>query len=389
MGPIQIESGRPVPQADATRVDAHALERALKAVIAGEVRFDRVSRALYSTDASVYQIEPLGVVVARNRDDIITTVRLCHEFRCPLTLRGGGTSQAGQAVGAGVILDTSKYVNRLLGVDVERRTARVEPGIVLDELNAQLKPHNLRFAPDISTASRATLGGMMANNSAGARSVLYGITLHHVLEQQVVLADGSEAHFRDLSPTELQAASSGDSIHAQACRTVQRLAATCATEIERRYPKLLRRVGGYNLNEFTVPDRPFNLSRLIVGSEGTLAVVLEATVALVPLPKAKAVMAIEFAELLEALEATPVILRHRPSAVEVMDKFILDYTRQNAELERRRRSVIEGDPGALLCVEFYADDAGELPPRLAALEHDLRTARYGYRYFHALDPEAQ
>src|SRR5687768_13309068 len=136
---IQIESGRPVVQADASRVDVAALERALQATIRGEVRFDRVSRALYSTDASVYQIEPLGVVVARTADDVVQTVRLCHEYRCPLTLRGGGTSQAGQAVGAGVILDTSKYLNRLLDVDVERRIARVEPGIVLDELNAQLK----------------------------------------------------------------------------------------------------------------------------------------------------------------------------------------------------------------------------------------------------------
>ena len=389
MGPIQIESGRPVPQADATRVDAHALERALKTAIDGEVRFDRVSRALYSTDASVYQIEPLGVVVARNRDDIITTVRLCHEFRCPLTLRGGGTSQAGQAVGGGVILDTSKHVNRLLDVDVERRTARVEPGIVLDELNSRLKPHNLRFAPDISTASRATLGGMMANNSAGARSVLYGITLHHVLEQQVVFADGSVAHLKDLTPPELDAACAENSIHGRGCRTVRDLAAAHAAEIDRRYPKLLRRVAGYNLNEFARTDQPFNLSRLMVGSEGTLGVVLEATVRLVPLPNAKAVMAIEFAELLEALEAAPLILRHGPSAVEVMDKFILDYTKQNAELQRKRQAFISGDPGALLCVEFYAENAAELPPRLRALEADLTSHGYGYRYFHALDVTAQ
>src|SRR5687767_12636189 len=389
MSQIQIESGRPVAQADAARVDGAALERALRAAIAGEVRFDRVSRALYSTDASVYQIEPLGVVVARNRDDIVTTVRLCHEFRCPLTMRGGGTSQAGQAVGSGVILDTSKYVNRVLEVDVERRTARVEPGIVLDELNAQLKPHNLRFAPDISTASRATLGGMMANNSAGARSVLYGITLHHVLEQQVVFADGTVAHLRDLASHELDAICGEDSIHGRGCRTVRDLAAAYAGEIERRYPKLLRRVGGYNLNEFARTDQPFNLSRLMVGSEGTLGVVLEATVKLVPLPKAKAVMAIEFAALLEALESAPLILRHRPSAVEVMDKFILDYTTQNAELQRRRRGFITGDPGALLCVEFYADHADDLPPRLRALEDDLKAHGYGYRYFHALDLQAQ
>jgi FAD/FMN-containing dehydrogenase/Fe-S oxidoreductase len=389
VGQIQIESGRPVPQADASRVDARALERALGAAVAGEVRFDQVSRALYSTDASVYQIEPLGVVVARNRDDIITTVRLCHEFRCPLTLRGGGTSQAGQAVGGGLILDTSKHVNRVLEVDAERRTARVEPGIVLDELNAQLRPHHLRFAPDISTASRATLGGMMANNSAGARSVLYGITLHHVLEQHVVFADGSLAHLRDLTPSELEATCAEDSIHGRGCRTVRDLAAASAAEIDRRYPKLLRRVAGYNLNEFARRDQPFNLARLMVGSEGTLAVVLDATIKLVPLPKAKAVMAIEFAGLLEALEAAPLILRHVPSAVEVMDKFILDHTKQNAELQRRRQAFITGDPGALLCVEFYADEADELPPRLRALEDDLKLHRYGYRYFHALDSVAQ
>ena len=389
MMPLTIEPGRPVPQADASRVDAGVLENRLRAAIAGEVRFDRISRALYSTDASVYQIEPLGVVVARNRDDIITTVRLCHEFRCPLTLRGGGTSQAGQAVGGGVILDTSKYVNRVLEVDAERRTARVEPGIVLDELNAQLKPHNLRFAPDISTASRATLGGMMANNSAGARSVLYGITLHHVLEQHVVFADGSLAHLRDLTPQELDAACDDESLYGRGCRTVRDLAAAHTAEIDRRYPKVLRRVAGYNLNEFAKRDQPFNLSRLMVGSEGTLGVVLDATIRLVPLPKAKAVMAIEFAGLLEALEAAPLILRHRPSAVEVMDKFILDYTKQNTELQRRRQTFIAGDPGALLCVEFYADEAAELPPRLRALEDDLTSHRYGYRYFHALDAAAQ
>jgi FAD/FMN-containing dehydrogenase/Fe-S oxidoreductase len=389
MGPIQLETGRPVPQADASRVDAHALERALRGAVAGEVRFDRVSRALYSTDASVYQIQPLGVVVPRTREDIITTVRLCHEFRCPLTVRGGGTSQAGQAVGGGVILDTSKYVNRVLDVDVERRTARVEPGIVLDELNARLKPHNLRFAPDISTASRATLGGMMANNSAGARSVLYGITLHHVLEQEVVFADGSVARLKDLTRRELDAVCNEESIHGRGCRVVRDLAATHTAEIDRRYPKLLRRVAGYNLNEFAKPDQPFNLSRLMVGSEGTLGVVLEATIRLVPLPNAKSVMAIEFAGLLEALEAAPLILRHNPSAVEVMDKFILDYTKQNAELQRKRQAFISGDPGALLCVEFYADNAADLPARMSALEADLESHSYGYRCFHAIDPAVQ
>ena len=367
----------------------NSLEQALRASIEGEVRFDAVSRALYSTDASVYQIEPMGVVVPRTREDIIRTVRLCYERGVSLTMRGGGTSQAGQAIGPGLILDTSKYLNRLLAVDPQRLTARVEPGIVLDELNAQLKPHGLRFAPDISTASRATVGGMMANNSAGARSVYYGITLHHVLEQHVLLSDGSLAHFRDLAPPDLDAASQGDSIEARAYRTVRRLAAECADEIDRRCPKLLRRVGGYNLNEFARKDQPFNLARLMVGSEGTLGIVLEATIRLVHLPKAKAVLAIEFADLLEALEATPLVLRHQPSAVEVMDRFILDHTKQNAELQRKRATFIEGDPGALLCVEFYADEASELPPRLQAVERELTARRYGYRYYHATDAAAQ
>src|SRR3954454_22108612 len=166
--------------------------------VAGEVRFDRVSRALYSTDASVYQIEPAGVVVPRTREDLVRTVEIAARHGVSITARGGGTSQAGQAIGAGIQLDTSKYLNRLLELNAAERWAWIEPGLVLDELNAQLKPHGLRFAPDISTASRATVGGMIANNSSGARSVLYGKTIDHVLELRVLLADGSEAHLRPL-----------------------------------------------------------------------------------------------------------------------------------------------------------------------------------------------
>ncbi len=191
MRAVPVETGRPVPQALAAAVDAAALRAELEQSVAGEVRFDAVSRALYSTDASVYQIVPLGVVVPRTREDIVRTVRICAHHRCPITMRGGGTSQAGQAIGAGLQIDTSKYCNAILELNVDERWAIVEPGIVLDELNAALKPHGLRFAPDISTASRATIGGMMANNSSGARSVLYGKTIDHVIEQHVVLADGS------------------------------------------------------------------------------------------------------------------------------------------------------------------------------------------------------
>jgi FAD/FMN-containing dehydrogenase/Fe-S oxidoreductase len=370
-------------------VPALTLAADLENRIAGEVRFDRVTRALYSTDASIYQIEPLGVVVPRTRDDVVSTVNVARDHGVSITARGGGTSQAGQAVGAGLQLDTSKYFNRILEVNVAGGWAWVEPGVVLDELNAQLRPHGVRFAPDISTAGRATVGGMIANNSSGARSVLYGKTIDHVLEAHVVLADGSSAHFRALDAAALDAACAGGALEAACYRTVRERAAALRDEVDRRFPKILRRVGGYNLDEFTDPARPFNLTKLIVGSEGTLGIVVAAKVSLVPLPAAKAVLTIEFDELLDALAATPLILRHRPSAVEVMDKFILDHAKESAALDRLRRSILLGDPGALLCVEMYDDRAGDLPPRLDALEGELASSGYRCRWRRAMDGPAQ
>ena len=374
---------------DTHAIDSQALREELHQRIAGEVRFDTISRALYSTDASVYQIQPLGVVVPRSREDLIQLVQICAKYRCPLTMRGGGTSQAGQAIGGGLIADTSKFLHRILEVNVEERWVRVEPGVVLDELNAHLRPHGVRFAPDISTASRATIGGMMANNSSGARSVFYGKTIDHVLQQEVVLSDGSIVRFGPLTPADLEAASTGSNLAAQCYRVVRDIAATHAEEIDRRFPKVVRRVGGYSLDEFVRPGQPFDMTKLMVGSEGTLGVVLNATLKLVPLPKAKAVMTIQFADLLESLAATPVILQHGPSAVEVMDRFILGHTRQSAELDTLRRGFIDGEPGALLCVEFYGDRAEDLPPRLDACERDLRERGLGYRYHQEFDLAGQ
>ena len=382
------EASSPVGQADASRVDAETLRRELVSHLAGEVRFDKVSRALYSTDASVYQIEPLGVVVVRSREDVIRTVQICSQLRCPITARGGGTSQAGQAIGPGLQLDTSKFFNRLLEVNAAERWARVEPGIVLDELNEQLGPHGLQFAPDVSTSNRATLGGMMANNSCGARSVLYGKTIDHVLEQHVVLADGTVAHLRPLAPAELEAICAEDSLEAAGYRAVREVAAACAEEIERRFPKILRRVGGYNLDAFTCRDRPFNLSKLMVGSEGTLGVVVEAKLKLVPIPRASVLLVVHFTDLLPALAATPAILEHRPSAIELLDKFILDSTRQRPSLESLR-DFIQGDPGALLIVEFQGENQESLLEQVDSLELDLKSKQLGYHYHRALDPVAQ
>lgn len=386
MNLVQVATGAAVPQANASLVDAEALRRELQSAIEGEVRFDTVSRALYSTDASVYQIRPAGVAIPKTREDIVRIVEICRKFRCPITMRGGGTAQAGQSIGAGLLVDTSKYFNRLLEINAEERWVRVEPGIVLDELNAQLAPLGMRFAPDISTASRATIGGMMANNSCGARSVLYGKTIDHVIEQTVLLSDGSVVRFRDIAGDEVPG---GATLEAACYRTVLNLSRTHADEIDRRYPKILRRVGGYNLDEFVDPSKPVNLAKMMVGSEGTLGIVLEAKLRLVPLPKFKAVMVICFADLLEALSAAPVILTHKPSAVEVMDKAILDNTRQNLALDRIRGKIVQGDPAATLCVEFYAEHKEDLPPRLEALEQDLRAKRFGYFYYRETDTAAQ
>jgi FAD/FMN-containing dehydrogenase/Fe-S oxidoreductase len=369
-------------------VDVRALERDLQG-LEGEVRFDAVSRALYSTDASVYQIQPAGVVIPRSREDVRRVVVACRKHRCSITMRGGGTSQAGQAIGAGVVVDTSKYFNRVLEVNAPERWARIEPGIVLDDLNAAMAPHRLRFAPDISSASRATVGGMLANNSAGARSVVYGKTIDHVIDLHVLLADGSLVWCRPLDRVELEAVSSGDSLEAACYREVRRLAADHAAEIERRYPKVVRRVGGYNLDEFVDPARPFNLAKLIVGSEGTLGIVVEARVGLVPLPAAKAVLTIQFDDLLEALGATPAILAHGPSAVEAMDAFILNHTKMNADLHRLRQTFVTGEPAAMLCVEFAGDDTAALVTRIDALEADLQRQGLAVRCHRAIEPAAQ
>ncbi|HQZ38154.1 MAG TPA: FAD-linked oxidase C-terminal domain-containing protein [Vicinamibacterales bacterium] len=351
-----------------------ALRRELAAALQGEVRFDATSRALYSTDASVYQIEPLGIVLPRTPEDVVKTVEVAARHGVALTPRGGGTSQAGQAVGAGLVIDTSKYLNRVIAVDAEARTARVQPGLVLDDLNAALRPHNLRFAPDVSSASRATVGGMIANNSSGARSLVYGKTIDHVRELQVLLADGAVVRFEPRQGAALDQARAGRGIAADAYRTIPALARAHAAEIDRRFPKILRRVGGYNLDAFVHADQPVDLSRIIVGSEGTLGFVLEATIGLVPLPAARAMLTAEFDDLLEALGATSLVLRHEPAAVEVMDDFILSHTRENAALDAMRRSIVERDGSALLCIEFYGDGADELPPRLDALARDLRSS---------------
>jgi len=367
-------------------------QQALEEALEGEVHFDRFTRAMHATDASVYQLLPLGVVAPRSREDLIRTVQLCQQHGVSITARGGGTSQAGQSIGNGISLDFSRHLNRVLDLNVDERVVWVEPGVVLDELNAQLKPHGLQLPLDLSTASRATIGGMIANNSAGTRSIIYGKTIDYVEAMSVLLADGTVIEIGALTNDALEAKCAQQDLEGAIYRTVRHLGIEHQDEIDQRYPKIQRRVGGYNLDEF-VPtqissERPFNLARMMVGSEGTLGITLAAKMRLVPLAKQKVLCAIHFTDLLDAMSATPVILAHNPSAVELVDRLLLDATRGKIEFEPMR-DFIQGDPDAVLLVEFYGESSDELPPRLDQLEAALADRGLGYYFHRAIAPAAQ
>jgi FAD/FMN-containing dehydrogenase/Fe-S oxidoreductase len=372
----------------------------LRAHIRGDVHFDPISRALYATDASIYQIEPLGVVLPRDEQDVAATLRLARKHGLAVLPRGGATSLAGQTVGRAIQIDFTHAMNKLLEVNASEGWAWVEPGLVLDELNALLAPHDLKFAPDVSTGNRATIGGMIGNNSSGMYSLVYGKTIDHVLELKVMLADGSVTTLGPLDADGLRAKLILDNLEGRAFRTVRRLGRELADEIEARYPKILRRVGGYNLDAFvpaddhrppTTDQRPaahdeeanrssfvvrhssdFNLSNLIVGSEGTLAIILAAKVRLVARPKFTAISVVHFDALDDALDAVLPCLACQPAAVELMDDILLDLTRESREYAKHLASFLQGHPRAVLQVEFFGDTQDEVIAKLDHLERQLR-----------------
>jgi FAD/FMN-containing dehydrogenase/Fe-S oxidoreductase len=330
------------------------LERRLKAHLLGEVQFDAFTRGRYATDASHYQILPLGVVAPLSVKEAEYALALAREEGVSVLPRGAGTSQAGQAVNSSLVIDCSKYLDHLIQLDVPGWRCVVEPGIVLDELNRRLKPHGLWFPVDISTSSRATIGGMVGNNSCGARSLRYGNTRENVLSIDAVLADGSVAHFgpaaRDLS--DLPPASPLLPL----ARDLLALAAREADEIEARFPKLQRRVGGYNLDALVPGRNDLNLAHLLVGSEGTLAFSTRIELKLSPLLGARAVGACHFGSFFQAMDAAQHIVKLGPIAVELIDRTMLGLAREIAMFRPTIEAVVRGDPEAVLFVEFAEDD---------------------------------
>lgn len=359
----------------------------LRKNVSGEVRFDKYSRILYSTDASIYQIEPKGVVIPKNSDDVQAVVETANKHDIPIIPRGGGTSLVGQSIGPGIIVDFSKYMNRIIEVNREEGWARIQPGVVLDQLNSHVANFDLFFGPDVATSSRANLGGLIGNNSSGARSIVYGKTINHILELKTLLADGTSAEFKPMTHDAFQAFTKKEgflnSIYAQ----VKQIALANKDEIDKRYPKILRRVAGYNLDEFIKND-PFNLAKMIVGSEGTLALVTEAKVNLVQKEKERVLGVIHFKTMFEALDAVCPILEFNPSAVELIDSKILDPARNTMEYARRM-TFVDGHPGASLIVEFQGSKKRELELQIDDLLTYLKKTKAGYSHVKCIEQSEQ
>ncbi|HET8542415.1 MAG TPA: FAD-linked oxidase C-terminal domain-containing protein [Anaeromyxobacter sp.] len=332
-----------------------ALAARLRRELRGEVLFDAFSRGRYSTDASIYQVEPLGVVVPRDEDDLLAAVRIAAEEGVPLLPRGGATSQCGQTVGEALVVDCSKHLTRIVSLDVEGRTAVVEPGLVLDRLNAKLRPAGLFFPVDVSTSAMATLGGMAGNNSCGTRSLRYGNMVHNVRAIDAVLADGSAARFDEVGAGAPRAL-------VEALGAIHRRE---ADEIAARFPTIQRRVSGYNLDALG-GARP-NLARLLVGSEGTLALFRRVEIALQPLPRHKVLGICHFPAFRRAMESTEPIVRLGPAAVELVDRTMIELAREIAIFRTTLERFVRGEPQALLLVEFAGEDRDAELARLRRL----------------------
>ncbi|MCB5908920.1 FAD-binding and (Fe-S)-binding domain-containing protein [Streptomyces pinistramenti] len=363
---------------------AHRLRRDLD----GEVGFDDYTRHLFSRDASMYAIRPAGVVFPRHAGDVRAAVAAAAEHGVPLVPRGAGTSLAGQTVGPGLVLDLSRHMNRVLEIDAGARTALVEAGVVQDQLNREAAPLGLMFGPDTSTSNRATLGGMIGNNSAGSGSLRYGMTIDHVRALDVVLSDASEARLAPVDEDERARRAGEATLEGSLYRHLPRIVRENAGAIADGFPPFWRRACGYRLDRLAREDVPFDLAKFVVGSEGTLVVATRALVDLVPTPSRTVIAVGHFTSTQAAIEATESALSCEPAAVELMDRTILDLSRQRIEYAALG-AILEGDPDALLFVSFTGDDEPELLGRLERLTALWARHGHGYHTLQAVTPAQQ
>jgi len=348
----------------------------LKKTIQGDVYDDPVVLGMYSTDASVYQIMPMAVVCPVDEKDVIQTLAIAREHHVPILARGGGTSLAGQTVAEAIVLDFSKYMNSILLLDGKEVT--VQPGVVRHQLNHFLLPKGLEFAPDPATSSRATIGGMIANNSSGTKSIIYGKTSDHVLALKMLLANGEIIHTKALSPEQLQAKLQSQDPDRDYYRQLMNITIPLEKTILERYPKTMRRVGGYAFDDFLSVGCG-NLNPILIGSEGTLGIILEAKLKLVDLPEFKGVSVVQFDKAQDAIKATTTMVNYDPAAVEILSRMLLHYSRKNLETASMC-GFIQGDPDSIQIIEFYGNNADEIAKRAEQMHEELRLKGLGYAF---------
>ncbi len=367
----------------------------------GEVRTDAYSRVFYSTDASIYSIPPLGVLIPRTVDDVQAAVEIAAAYRIPILPRGAGSSLAGQAVNAALVIDMSRHLDRVLEVNPEERWVRVQPGLVLDELNIFLESYGLQFGPDPASSNRATMGGIVSNNSTGSHSIVYGMTADHVLETGVFLSDGTKVHFAGLSETELNRKLSLNGLEGDVYRALNAIRTDGAETIRAATPRHWRRCGGYNLDRLIEavpgkagltmpsfklgPPNNFNIASLVCGAEGTLAVIHETKLNLEPIPRKTALSIVHFSSLRAALSAVPEILETDPSAIELLDHIGLTRSKEVPAYARLLKTFIEGEPNCVLITEFSGDTEIELKAKMAR----LREKQIGDALVDRIKPEDQ
>ncbi|HEX5624818.1 MAG TPA: FAD-binding and (Fe-S)-binding domain-containing protein, partial [Saprospiraceae bacterium] len=349
----------------------------LKASLAGELYDDPLQLGIYATDASNYQILPLAIALPKHEVDVIQIMKWAHRYQVPVMARGGGTSLVGQTVAEALIIDFTKYMDALIEFRAEEQWAWVQPGMVRDVLNQQLVKHKLHFAPDPATTSRATVGGMIANNSSGTRSILYGKTIDHVIELDVLLDDGTRIYCKELEPHELEAKLEQKDREGELYRSLFEEVRQNREEIIARFPKVMRRVGGYNLDEFL--GERWNLSRLFTGSECTLGLILKAKIRLEPTPAHQSLCIVHFEDFFDSIAQVAEMVSFSPASVELLDHLLIEKSRENLDT-RRYCDFIEGDPGGVLVVEFYGDSPNDAREKAQALSAHLQARGIGYAW---------
>ncbi len=367
----------------------------------GDLHTDQINRILYSTDASIYQVMPHGVLLPKTMEDVHAVVALAAQYQVPLLPRTGGSSLAGQAVNEALIIDFTPHLDQVLELNPEERWVRVQPGIVLDELNLYLRPYGLQFGPDPASSNRAAVGGIVSNNSTGSHSILYGMTADHVLDMNVILNDGSSTHFGPLETAELARHQERSGREGEIYRHIAQLLGQPANQqtIISATPRHWRRCGGYNLDRFVNDpalsfhwprDTRFNMSHIFSGAEGTLGVMTEVKLNLVPLPQKTALAIVHFDALNIALSAVPAILEAEPTVVELLDNLGLTLCRQVPEYARLLHTFLQGQPNCVLITEFYGESEAELQGKVARLDAVLRQGQTGSTAVtKAFDPQLQ